>query len=737
MKRKFIALALAFTLAFGFTGCMDDWDEEVTEETGDDSSDGEKTEDKGDGDSQTASADETSVDETDGEIGEDSDMTRGLSLNVSRDTGKLNITRASGSRKADIGDKGVWTVFVYLCGTDLESDGGMGTDDLNEMLDCGAGDNVRFVVQTGGTRTWNNDLIKSNKIQRYVVSDGDIELVDKQSLANMGKSGTLADFLKWGTANYNSEHMGVVLWNHGGGSITGVCFDETKDNDSLSLKELDEAFNANFKKTGRKFDFVGFDACLMGTIECANILATYSNYMYGSEELEPGSGWDYSAIGKFLGKNPKADGAELGKVVCDSFLAACKAMDDDDLTTLSVIDLAKVDDLLVSFNDFAKGMYEAGEDQSKLTEMIRGITAADNFGGNNKSEGYTNMVDLGGIISACSDYASGADAALKALEKAVVYKVSGSAHKKASGLSAYYPLSIEGSEELSIFTEICPSPYYLSFIDRMNQSGAGLLENGEYDDDSWFDEDGDWFWGLFDFEEDDYWDYMDDYEVTGESPYITFEQEPAINDNGYYSFVLDDEGYEYTASVSALVYEITEDGAAMMELGETTDVYSDWETGSFEDNFDGYWLSLPDGQNLATYIVEETEDYVIYTSPVMVNGEDTNLRLKQSYDDYSVKVEGTWDGIDENGAAAKKIKKLQSGDVIVPLYYAYDLDTYEEFQYEGYKFKVSGKAKVDYSLMDIGDFMYSFCINDIFGDYYVSDPVVFYVDEDGEVTFEE
>ena len=180
MKRKFIALALAFTLAFGFTGCMDDWDEEVTEEAGDDSSDGEKTEDKGDGDSQTASADETSVDETDGEIGEDSDMTRGLSLNVSRDTGKLNITRASGSRKADIGDKGVWTVFVYLCGTDLESDGGMGTDDLNEMLDCGAGDNVRFVVQTGGTRTWNNDLIKSNKIQRYVVSDGDIQLVDKQ-----------------------------------------------------------------------------------------------------------------------------------------------------------------------------------------------------------------------------------------------------------------------------------------------------------------------------------------------------------------------------------------------------------------------------------------------------------------------------------------------------------------------------------------------------------------------------
>ena len=728
MKRKFLAVMMSVTLAFGLTGCMDDLDEEYDEQSYDDD-----YEDDEEDSSDKTSADDASVQtESAG-----SDKATAFSLSVNRGTGKLNITRPKASDNAVIGEEGVWTVFVYLCGTDLETDGGMGTGDLQEMLDSDAGSNVRFVVQTGGTKEWNNSLVDSGSIQRFVISSGDVEQVDEQSLNGMGKTQTLADFLAWGTSNYASEHMGVVMWNHGGGSITGVCFDETDDYDSLSLKELDEAFSTCFKSIGRKFDFIGFDACLMGSVECANVLASYADYMVGSEETEPGSGWDYSAIGSFLGSEPDADGADLGKVICDSFLAACKAQNDDDLTTLSVIDLSKIDDLLVSFNDFAKGMYEAGQDQSNLTEMIRGITAADNFGGNNKTEGYTNMVDLGGIISSCSDYADGANDALNKLNDAVVYKISGSAHKGASGLSIYYPLSIEGSNELGIFSEVCTSPYYLSFVDRQNQSGAGLITNEEYDDGSLYDDNGDWCYGENEYMDDDYWDYMDDYEPTGKSEYISFEQEPMIGDNGYYSFILDDYGYDNTSAVSAIVYEITEDGAAMMELGETTDVYCDWETGSFEDNFDGYWLSLPDGQNLATYIVDETEEYVIYTSPVMVNGVDTNLRLKQYYEDYSVEIEGTWDGIDENGAAAKKITKIESGDVIVPLYYAYDLETFEEFEYEGEEYVVSGNAQIDYSLMDIGEFMYSFCIDDIYGDYYMSDPIMFNVDEDGEVTFAE
>ena len=55
-----------------------------------------------------------------------------------------------------MGEDGTWTVFVYLCGTDLESDGGFATGDVQEMLNASTGSNVRFVVQTGGTYYWQN-----------------------------------------------------------------------------------------------------------------------------------------------------------------------------------------------------------------------------------------------------------------------------------------------------------------------------------------------------------------------------------------------------------------------------------------------------------------------------------------------------------------------------------------------------------------------------------------------------
>ncbi|MCR5598911.1 MAG: Clostripain family protein [Lachnospiraceae bacterium] len=719
MKKRLFALLVTGIMTMSLlAGCTDEeWDEDWEEEY----------EDYEEGETEDSDKQNT------GDQSSSSSAVRGLKMSVGGSSGELSITRAESSAEPKMGDEGVWTVFVYLCGTDLESYNGMGTGDFEEMMNSVPSDNVRFVVQTGGTAEWFIDGIDSEKIQRFVVTSGNMELVDETSEAGMGKPETLGDFIQWGTENYASEHMGLILWNHGGGSITGVCFDEKDNADSLSLAELDSALYDGFNASGRKFDFIGFDACLMGTVETANVLATYADYMYGSEETEPGSGWDYAEIGSYLAENPSADGAELGKVVCDSFLAACAAQNDDDLTTLSVIDLSKMDDFLVSFNTFAKEMYEAGEDASGRAQLVRGIEAADNFGGNNKSEGYTNMVDMGGIIDAGDGYAASAQAARQALDSVVVYSVTGSTHEGASGLAMYYPLSIEGSNELGIFGQVCISPYYLAFIDRQNQSGAGTLPDGGYDDSGLYDDEGEWTYG--ENEDDGYWDYMDDYEQTGESQYITFEQEPTLDENGTYYFQLDENGYNNAASVSALIYEVTEDGESMIELGETIDVNGDWDTGVFEDYFDGSWLSLSDGQNLAIYIADSTEDYVVYTSPITLNGEETNLRFKQYYADGTVEVEGAWEGIDENGAAARDVVKLKDGDVIVPIYYAYSMEGDDEFAFQGNEFTVSGNIEINYGLMESGDYLYAFCIDDIYGDYLVTDPVMFNVDENGDLSF--
>ena len=651
----------------------------------------------------------------------------GMHMSVDSSMGTMSITRQAFTNTDEIGDEGVWTIFVYMCGTDLESINELGTDDIIEMQSVQTGDRVRFVLETGGAAIWNNNLMKEDRLQRFLIQNEGVMTVDEQPQAGMGRERTLSEFLEWGVENYASEHMGVVLWNHGGGSITGVCFDENDNCDSLDLMELNLALYKCCKNMNRKFDFIGFDACLMSTVEVANILASYGEYMYGSQEMEPGGGWDYQAIGEYLAEYPEANGAELGKVVSDSFLEASNREKGGNLTTLSVVDLSKIDALLVSFNEFARNMYAVGADTQVRAEIIRNIGKVDNFGGNNKSEGYTNMVDMGGIVKACAPYVDGAEEVLQTLDDAVIYSVSGEIHSEAMGLSIYYPLCIQGSYELTIFSSICISPYYLSFVDRLNQSGVTGVDSFEYNIGKWFDEDGVWNWNLEErFYE--YWEYLNGYVQTGESLYITFEQEAHMNEDGMFCFELDDFGSNNVADVCAVVYEVIEDDTYLIELGETGDVLRTSDKKFFTDYFDGYWLSLPDGQTLATYIVESSDEFMVYTSPVLLNGELTHLRLYHSYEEGYAIIEGAWEGINEYGAAAREIVQLQSGDVICPCYYTFEIGGDEEFYYYGDEYTVTGDTNLNYSILRGGDYLYEFCIYDIYGDYYLTDSMMFYVD---------
>ena len=284
-----------------------------------------------------------------------------------------------------------------------------------------------------------------------------------------------------------------------------------------------------------------------------------------------------------------------------------------------------------------------------------------------------------------------------------------------------------------------PSDNHKFFLDLDEYDDEELFDSGFWDwiDSFLFDEDT----GEYDYEYDydegsGFWDFLDDYEEDAQSELITFSEEPDINNDGVFCFTLDEDGCSNTSDVLALVYQDMNDGT-LIELGETYDVNVDWDTGYVSDNFDGYWLSLPDGQNLATYIVAATDDYVIYTSPILLNDEETYLRIRQYYDDGTVEVEGAWDGIDDYGASDKRIIKLQSGDSIIPTYYCIDDEGYDLDEYEGEAYTVkskNGSLYVGYDYLYEGDYAYSFCITDIFGDDYITDHVTFTV-EDGRVSF--
>ena len=90
--------------------------------------------------------------ETEGEDGtEDSGSTVGLSERgtvISQENGKLVIDRRSREQEIPMGEDG-WTIFVYLCGSDLESDGGAASDDIEEALAAYPSQQIREAPVTG------------------------------------------------------------------------------------------------------------------------------------------------------------------------------------------------------------------------------------------------------------------------------------------------------------------------------------------------------------------------------------------------------------------------------------------------------------------------------------------------------------------------------------------------------------------------------------------------------------
>jgi hypothetical protein len=206
-----------------------------------------------------------------------------------------------------------------------------------------------------------------------------------------------------------------------------------------------------------------------------------------------------------------------------------------------------------------------------------------------------------------------------------------------------------------------------------------------------------------------------------------------------YGFMISADTLDYVDAVYCDVFMDAGDGETLIELGLDDNITADWNTGKFEDNFSGYWVSLPDGQPLATYIVEQGDNYNIYTSPVMLNGVETNLRIKIDFasdGNYTITIIGAWDGIDEvTGQSAKEITKLKKGDLITPMYYSYSMKTDEEGIYEGEAYTFDNDPVIYEEPLAVGDYYYSFQIDDIFGSSLYTDFEIFSVNANGDIYF--
>ena len=237
------------------------------------------------------------------------------------------------------GGRDTVTVMVFMCGTDLESKYKMGTSDLQEMLNSKCGGNVNVIVYTGGCKKWQNNVVSSQYNQIYQVKNGQLACLSQNAgTGAMTDPKTLSDFIKICAQNFPANRYELIFWDHGGGSVSGYGYDEKQSgHDTMDLSEISKAL----RDGGVKFDFIGFDACLMATAETALMLDDYGDYMIASEESEPGIGWYYAEWLAQLSQNPSMDTVSLGKKIADDFVRECGKSCRGQATTLSVIDLAE------------------------------------------------------------------------------------------------------------------------------------------------------------------------------------------------------------------------------------------------------------------------------------------------------------------------------------------------------------------------------------------------------------
>ena len=322
------------------------------------------------------------------------------------------------------------TLMIYMCGSNLESEGGAATADLTEILRSRYNaDAVNVIAMLGGTRKWWGGM-DAQQTAVYEISGNRPAKVWSDGLLNMGDSATLSELLDYGYKNYPADNYALVLWDHGGGPMSGVCWDDLSQSDNLTMQELQSALDDSpFAQD--PLEWIGFDACLMASVETAHLMEPYARYMIASQETEPGSGWNYSFLS---GIENDADGGVTGGRIIEAYMENTPAQEG---LTLSCTDLSKIADVETAmdafFSDLAVNLTE--DTFSALSNMRQ---STHGFGRSENAASDHDLVDLTDLVSHYAEQSPDhAEALLSAIQDAVVS--ADSTDPASNGLSVYHP----------------------------------------------------------------------------------------------------------------------------------------------------------------------------------------------------------------------------------------------------------------------------------------------------------
>ncbi|WP_090529295.1 clostripain-related cysteine peptidase [Pseudobutyrivibrio sp. UC1225] len=663
-------------------------------------------------------------------------------------TGILDETVAEGARQKYTllkGDgKDTTTIMVYMCGTDLESRGAMASKDLQEMLNATVADNINLIVYTGGSAGWKNNFVSNKTNQIYQIKNGKMNLI-KDNLGDlpMTDPNTLSSFIKWGAQNYKADRYDLIFWDHGGGSVTGYGYDEKhREAGSMNLAGINKALTDG----GLKYDFVGFDACLMATVETGLMLDAHSDYMIASEETEPGIGWYYTNWLTELSKNPSMSTLEIGKNIVDDFVAQCGQQCAGQKTTLSVVDLAEltatVPEDLKSFADSTASLIDKKE--YKVVSNARSST---------REFATSSRIDQIDLIDFAikMDNEAGTELA-SSLKGAVKYNKTSSNMTNAYGLSIYFPYRqtskvdnmVDTYDEIGMdesysncIQKFASMAYYGQNSTTYDSNPASMLFGAGNTDvntmnsqaiasilNAYLSSSGSSSPRFLNngVSVDDAAEYIANNNISNVA-----NMEWTLNSAGQQVISLDEDQWENVQEIEFSTF--VDDGEGYIDLG--LDNVFEWDDdNNLIANTDRSWLAI-DGQIVAYYHIDTTGDSSNYTItgrvPVLLNDERADLILVFDSEHEDGYVAGaTYDYKDgETEVIAKNLTELEPGDTLdfISDYYDYS-GRYTDSYFLGEQMTVSTAMedmKISNLVIEDKDILISYVFTDIYGNSYYTE----------------
>ena len=374
-------------------------------------------------------------------------------------------------------ESGTWTILTYsIADTNLEP---YMMEDLDELGQAGGSDALNLVALVDRSADYGDDPVLG--LDGWVggklleLSDGGATELEDLGDVNTGDPQVLSDFIANGIKDYPADHYGLIISDHGA-SWPGVGGDESFDDDGLDLFEINEAIAGGIEGGGiDKLDLLGFDACLMATYEVASTLAPLADRLLASQELEPGHGWDYSAL-SFVGENGGANVDDIGAAIIDGFQAQAVEQEDESEITLSLTDLTKMPAVDAALADFSSQLIERVDGVAPTVGRTLAQTLG--FGTSPDPDSDSFMTDLGILAGEIGvdalDVSDAADTLVRAINDAVINKVDGQATAGATGLSIYFPpQAVYYTQD---YDEIVTDGQWIEFLQAYYGAGDGIDE---------------------------------------------------------------------------------------------------------------------------------------------------------------------------------------------------------------------------------------------------------------------